>query len=129
MDIEETGTEPTTTNYENGNIFAKILRGEIPCNKVYEDEQCLAFHDINPQAKKHILIIPKAQISQLRYATTQQEQLLGHLMVVASKIALTQGMTGGYRIVVNDGKLGCQSVYHLHLHLIGGQQLTWPPGC
>merc|ERR1711974_246188 len=114
--------------YDANNIFARILRGEIPSKNVYEDDQALAFRDVSPQAPTHLLVIPKAPIAQLRHATEDQEQLLGHLMVVAAKVALDQGLQAGYRVVVNDGKLGCQSVYHLHLHVIGGRQLNWPPG-
>ncbi|XP_078666460.1 adenosine 5'-monophosphoramidase HINT1-like [Branchiostoma floridae x Branchiostoma belcheri] len=110
-------------------IFGKIIRKEIPADIIYEDEQCLAFHDINPQAPVHFLVIPKKPIPQLSKAQDGDEQLLGHLMVVARKCAEKQGIAGrGFRMVVNDGRHGAQSVYHVHLHIFGGRQMTWPPG-
>jgi len=109
-------------------IFSKIIRGEIPCNKIYEDDKCLAFHDVNPQAPIHFLVIPKKPIAQLSTAEDNDEALLGHLMIVARRLAKEQGLGNGFRLVVNDGKDGCQSVYHLHLHVVGGRQLGWPPG-
>ena len=107
--------------------------GQIPADVVYEDEVSLAFRDANPQAKTHILVIPKSEfkgnLSRISNATEEDEALLGHLLLIAKKVADQQGLDQGYRLVINDGKQGCQSVYHLHIHLIGGQQLTWPPGC
>jgi len=109
-------------------IFGKIARGEVPTKFIHEDSDCVAFHDLNPQAPIHFLVIPRKPIAQLRTATEEDEKLLGHLMTVASKVALKLGMDPGFRVVINDGKQGCQSVYHLHLHVLGGRQLTWPPG-
>ncbi|KPJ10876.1 Histidine triad nucleotide-binding protein 1 [Papilio machaon] len=110
-------------------IFGKILRKEIPAKFVYEDDQCVAFHDVNPQAPTHILVIPRKPIPQLSKASDEDEQLLGHLMIAARKIAAQEGLgDSGFRIVINDGKNGAQSVYHLHLHILGGRQLRWPPG-
>jgi histidine triad (HIT) family protein len=109
-------------------IFGKIVRKEIPAKICYEDELALAFHDVNPQAPVHILIIPKKTISSISTCQDEDEQVLGHLMIVARKVAKEQGLAKGFRIVINDGKEGCQSVYHLHLHLLGGRQMTWPPG-
>ncbi|KAK7792508.1 hypothetical protein R5R35_009918 [Gryllus longicercus] len=109
-------------------IFGKILRKEIPCNFIYEDDKCVAFHDINPQAPTHFLVIPRKPIPQLSLADDSDDQLLGHLMVVARRVAKEQGLSRGFRLVVNDGADGCQSVYHLHLHILGGRQLQWPPG-
>ena len=109
-------------------IFGKIIRGEIPCNKVYEDDQSLAFRDISPVAQTHILVIPKKPIATLDAAEPEDQNLLGHLMLVAGKVAKQEGLDDGFRMVVNNGRHGCQSVYHLHLHIIGGQQLSWPPG-
>ncbi|GLH03465.1 Histidine triad nucleotide-binding protein 1 [Gryllus bimaculatus] len=109
-------------------IFGKILRKEIPCNFIYEDDKCVAFHDINPQAPTHFLVIPRKPIPQLSLADDSDDQLLGHLMVVARRVAKEQGLSRGFRLVVNDGADGCQSVYHLHLHVLGGRQLQWPPG-
>ncbi|KZC07113.1 PREDICTED: histidine triad nucleotide-binding protein 1 [Dufourea novaeangliae] len=109
-------------------IFGKILRKEIPCNFIYEDDQCVAFSDINAQAPVHFLVIPRKPISQLSKTEDGDEALLGHLMLVARKVAKQQGLDDGFRLVVNDGKHGAQSVFHLHLHILGGRQLQWPPG-
>jgi len=109
-------------------IFSKIARGEIPCDKVHEDERCLAFRDINPQAPVHILIIPKEDIEdivQVPFGTG----LLDHLFQVATRIAEQEGIAAqGYRLVINKGAHGGQSVDHLHIHLMGGRQMIWPPG-
>ncbi|CAB3241789.1 unnamed protein product [Arctia plantaginis] len=110
-------------------IFGKILRKEIPAKFVYEDEQCVAFHDVNPQAPTHILVIPRKPITQLSKADDADEQLLGHLMVAAKKVAIQEGLDkSGFRLVINDGKNGAQSVYHLHVHVLGGRPMHWPPG-
>lgn len=97
---------------------------------VYEDEAALAFKDVNPQAPVHILVIPKvrAGLTQLSKATPEHAPLLGHLMYVAQLVAKQEGLETGFRIVVNDGEDGCQSVFHLHLHVLGGRKLGWPPG-
>ncbi|KAL0108390.1 hypothetical protein PUN28_015140 [Cardiocondyla obscurior] len=117
-----------TAAEESDTIFGKILRKEIPCNFIYEDNQCVAFDDINPQAPVHFLVIPRKAISQLSKAQDDDEPLLGHLVNVAHKVAKQKGLTDGFRLVVNDGKHGAQSVYHLHIHILGGRQLQWPPG-
>nr|CCA14803.1 14 kDa zincbinding protein putative [Albugo laibachii Nc14] len=111
-------------------IFDKIIRKEIPAKIAFEDEMCLAFHDVQPQAPVHILIIPKNSdgLSQLSAAEERHKPILGHLMYVARKVAQDQGLANGFRIVINDGPDGCQSVYHLHIHLLGGRKLGWPPG-
>ncbi|XP_043515387.1 histidine triad nucleotide-binding protein 1 [Frieseomelitta varia] len=109
-------------------IFGKILRKEIPCNFIYEDDQCVAFHDINAQAPVHFLVIPRKPIPQLSRAEDGDEALLGHLMIVARKLAKQEGLDRGFRLVINDGQHGAQSVYHLHLHVLGGRQMQWPPG-
>ncbi|NWT93340.1 HINT1 protein, partial [Urocynchramus pylzowi] len=109
-------------------IFGKIIRKEIPANIIYEDEQCLAFHDISPQAPTHFLVIPKKPIVRLSEAEDSDESLLGHLMIVGKKCAAKLGLTNGFRMVVNEGPEGGQSVYHVHLHVLGGRQLGWPPG-
>uniref|UniRef100_A0A8D2M1A0 Histidine triad nucleotide binding protein 1 n=98 Tax=Neoaves TaxID=3078114 RepID=A0A8D2M1A0_ZONAL len=109
-------------------IFGKIIRKEIPANIIYEDEQCLAFHDISPQAPTHFLVIPKKPIVRLSEAEDSDESLLGHLMIVGKKCAANLGLTNGFRMVVNEGPEGGQSVYHVHLHVLGGRQLGWPPG-
>lgn len=111
----------------NDTIFGKIIRGELPCDKVYEDEHCLAFRDINPGAPTHILLIPKKFIVNLFEASSQDKEVLGHLMMVSAKIASEHGLDG-YRLVVNNGESAGQSVFHLHLHIMGGRPLEWPPG-
>jgi len=109
-------------------IFGMILRKEIPATFLYEDDQCVAFKDVNPTAPTHFLVIPRKPIVQLSAAEDSDEALLGHLLIVARKVAKEQGLGDGFRVVINDGKNGCQSVYHIHLHVIGGRQLGWPPG-
>ena len=109
-------------------IFSKIIRRKISADILYEDELCLGFRDVNPQAPIHILIIPKEPISNLNKVTDENKKLLGHLMLIGKKIAKEEGIdTTGYRIVINTGKDGGQTVDHLHLHLIGGTSLGWPP--
>ena len=109
-------------------VFAKILRGEIPARIVHDDEQCLAFHDVAPQAPVHVLVIPKREIESLAAVTPEDAALLGHLLVVATRLARDLGLADGYRLVVNSGRDGGQSVDHLHVHLLGGRRLGWPPG-
>jgi histidine triad (HIT) family protein len=109
-------------------IFGKIIRREIPADIVYEDEHCLAFRDINPQAPTHVLLIPKKEIPRLVDATAEDEAALGHLMLAAGKIARELGVADAFRLVVNNGADAGQSVFHLHLHIIAGRKLTWPPG-
>ena len=120
-----------TATEEEVTIFDKIVKGDIPSDKIYEDDLCMAFRDIAPVAKVHFLVIPKDRdgLTGICKAEERHAALLGHLMVVAAKVAAQEGLTDGYRTVINDGKDGCQSVYHLHIHVIGGQQLSWPPGC
>lgn len=111
-------------------IFDKIIRKEIPASVIYEDDQCMAFKDINPVAKFHAVLISKKKdgLDRLIHAEERHKDILGHLMVKASQIARENGLEDGFRLVVNDGPLGGQTVFHLHLHIIGGQQLFWPPG-
>jgi len=110
-------------------IFSKIIRKEIPADIVHEDELCLAFKDINPQAPVHILVIPKKVIPRLADLEDGDLDLSGHLMLTARKIAADQGLAeNGYRLVVNNGPHGGQEVEHLHLHILGGRRMTWPPG-
>ena len=110
--------------YDPDNIFAKILRGEIPCNKVYEDEFALAFHDISPQTKVHVLVIPKVEIATVNDIQPEQAELIGKMVLAAQKIALDEGIAeDGYRLVVNCNRHGCQEVFQLHMHLVGGRQL------
>ena len=108
-------------------IFSQILKGEIPCKEVYSDEFCLAFRDIQPQAPTHILIIPRKTISSLKEAEKEDKALLGHLLLITARIAKQEGLEN-WRTVINTGKEAGQTVFHLHLHLIGGRSLEWPPG-
>lgn len=110
-------------------IFAKIIRGEIPADIVYEDEHVVAFADVNPQAPTHVLFIPREPIPTLNDATPEQAELLGRLLLAAAAYARKQGLAEkGYRVVVNCNEDGGQTVYHLHLHLLGGRPMLWPPG-
>jgi histidine triad (HIT) family protein len=109
-------------------LFCKIIAGRVPSKKVYEDEKTFAFEDINPQAPTHVLIIPKKHIVGLKEAEEGDAELLGYCQLVAAKIARERGIENGYRTVYNVGPGAGQSVFHLHLHLIGGRALHWPPG-
>eukprot|EP01023_Acetabularia_acetabulum_P027185 TRINITY_DN25752_c0_g1_i5.p2 TRINITY_DN25752_c0_g1~~TRINITY_DN25752_c0_g1_i5.p2 ORF type:complete len:197 (+),score=10.62 TRINITY_DN25752_c0_g1_i5:152-742(+) len=112
-------------------IFDKIIAGDIPADIIYQDDQCLAFRDINPQAPVHFLVIPKHKdgLTRLCRATEDNKQLLGHMIYVCQLVAKQEGLgENGYRLVINDGKDGCQSVFHVHVHVMGGRQLVWPPG-
>lgn len=111
-------------------IFDKIISKDIPANIVYEDDQVLAFRDINPQAPTHIILIPKHKngLTQLSKATEANKEVLGHLLLKAGEIAKAEKLDEGFRVVINDGPQGCQSVYHLHVHILGGRQMKWPPG-
>ena len=110
------------------NIFQKIIDKQIPAKVVYEDDTVLAFHDIGPKAPVHVLLIPKKVIRTHADVTEADERILGHLHVVAAKLAKQLGLTDGYRIVVNCEEKAGQTVPHLHLHLMGGRDFTWPPG-
>ncbi|MCI0506234.1 MAG: histidine triad nucleotide-binding protein [Gammaproteobacteria bacterium] len=112
----------------SGTIFSRIIDRELPADIVYEDDDCLAFKDIHPQAPMHILIIPKKPIAKLADAAVEDQQLLGHLMLKAAEIAEQQGYGKAFRLVVNNGSGAGQAVFHLHLHILGGRPLSWPPG-
>lgn len=109
-------------------IFGRIIRGEIPARIVYEDEVCLAFHDVAPQAPLHLLLVPKMTLAKLSDAVIEDQALLGHLLLVAAQIARAQGHGEGFRIVINNGASAGQSVFHLHLHILAGRPFAWPPG-
>ena len=113
---------------ETDTIFGKIIRREIPADIVYEDNLALAFRDVNPQAPVHILVIPKEPIAKLSDTESQNHALMGHLLLTVKRVAEQQGLTNGYRVVINNGEDGGQTVHHLHLHLLGGRPLAWPPG-
>ncbi len=109
-------------------IFSKIIRREIPADIVYEDDLCLAFRDVNPQAPIHILVIPKQAIEKLADAKTNDQEMLGHLMLKAGDIARQEGVGDAFRLVVNNGAAVGQTVFHLHLHILAGRDFNWPPG-
>ncbi|HEX7957970.1 MAG TPA: histidine triad nucleotide-binding protein [Pyrinomonadaceae bacterium] len=110
-------------------IFCKIVAGEIPAGKVYEDERAVAFRDINPQAPTHALVIPRRHVASLNEAEEGDESLLGHLLLVAARVAREAGHAeGGFRTVINTGAGAGQTVFHVHVHVLGGRGLTWPPG-
>ena len=109
-------------------IFQRIINREIPADIVYEDDQCLAFRDVSPQAPTHVLVIPKREIASVDALTDDDADLVAHLWIVIRDLARKLGLGGGYRVVVNNGPEAGQSVDHLHFHLLGGRQLRWPPG-
>ena len=110
-------------------IFQKIIDREIPAKVVFEDKDCIAFHDVNPQAPVHCLVVPKKRIVRLADAQTMDEKILGHLLWVAAKVAeMLKINQSGFRIVINNGKDAGETVPHLHVHVLGGRSLQWPPG-
>ena len=110
------------------NIFQKIIDKQIPAKIVHEDDRCLAFHDVGPKAPVHVLLIPKKVIPTHADITEADAAVVGHLHVVAAKLAKDLGLTDGYRLVINCGEHAGQTVPHLHLHLLGGREFAWPPG-
>ena len=109
-------------------IFKRILDGEIPADVVHEDDRCLAFRDVSPQAPVHVLVIPRREIPSLAAATDGDRDLLGHLLRVCDLVAQKEGVGDAYRVVVNSGADAGQSVFHLHFHVLGGRDMNWPPG-
>lgn len=110
-------------------VFTKIINKEIPATIVYEDEVCVAFEDLQPQAPTHVLLIPKKEIRSLADATPEDKEILGHMLVKVGEIARSLGIAEkGFRLVANTNQWGGQSVYHLHFHILGGRSLNWPPG-
>jgi histidine triad (HIT) family protein len=109
-------------------LFCKIIAGKIPSKKVYEDDRAYAFEDTNPQAPTHVLIVPKQHIVDIKEAGAEDAEIIGYCNLVAAKIAKQRGIEKGYRTVYNVGPDSGQSVFHLHLHLLGGRKMTWPPG-
>ena len=110
-------------------LFERIIKGEVPAQIIHEDDQCVTIRDINPQAPTHVLVIPKKVIPRLGEASDSDEGLLGHLLLTAAEVAKREGLAGnGYRIVVNQGWQAGESVPHLHVHVLGGRQMKWPPG-
>ena len=110
------------------NILQRIIDKEIPAKLVYEDDLCLAFHDVKPQAPIHVLVIPKKPIVSIAHLTVEDQALAGHLLLVVKQVAEQLALTGGYRVVANCGPDGGQSVDHLHFHILGSRQMGWPPG-
>lgn len=109
-------------------IFSKIIKREIPADIVYEDDLCLAFRDVNPQAPTHVLLIPKKEIPRLVDAQAEDAALMGHLLLTANKVAQQLGVGDAFRLAVNNGADAGQSVFHLHLHILAGRAFKWPPG-
>lgn len=109
-------------------IFCKIVSGQIPATKVQEDDRSIAFHDLNPQAPTHLLIVPRRHIASLAATTPADAPLLGHLLQVTAQLAASLNLAKGFRIIINTGSDGGQTVDHLHLHLLGGRAMHWPPG-
>ncbi|HET8666873.1 MAG TPA: histidine triad nucleotide-binding protein [Terriglobales bacterium] len=112
----------------NDCLFCNAIQGKTPSSKVYEDEKVYAINDIRPQAPTHVLILPKKHIRGLKEAQAEDAEIIGHMLLAAAQIARERGIEQGYRTVFNVGPLAGQSVFHLHLHLIGGRALSWPPG-
>lgn len=109
-------------------IFTRIINREVPADIVYEDDLCLAFRDVSPQAPTHVLLIPKKPVAALDEFTDEDRDLAGHLLMTVPKVASQLGLSDGYRTVINTGQDGGQTVFHLHIHILGGRNLTWPPG-
>jgi len=109
-------------------IFQKIMDGEVPGEKVYEDEQCAVLRDIDPQAPEHLLVVPRKVIPRLEKAEAGDGALLGHLLLTAGEVARREGFAEGFRVVINNGKEAGESVPHLHVHVLAGRGMGWPPG-
>ena len=109
-------------------LFCRIIEGTMPSGTVYQDDHCFAFHDINPQAPVHVLVIPRKHIASLADADKADEGLLGHLLWAAAEVARLKGLANGFRVVISTGRDGGQTVDHLHLHVLGGRAMHWPPG-
>lgn len=109
-------------------LFSKIIAREIPAEILHEDDLCLAFRDINPQAPTHFLVIPKKEIASLAELADEDERIVGRCLMVASRVASSEGLAAGYRVVANTREDGGQEVDHLHFHVLGGRKMTWPPG-
>ena len=109
-------------------IFCRIVRGETPAHIVYQDDDVTAFHDLHPQAPTHVLIVPNRHIAGVAQVEPEDEPVLGKIVTVARQLAEEMDIVEGYRLVINNGSLAGQSVFHLHVHLLGGRRLSWPPG-
>jgi histidine triad (HIT) family protein len=109
-------------------LFCKIVNGTIPAKPIHQDDLCIAFLDINPQAPTHFLVVPREHVTSLAHGDSSHTQLFGHLLTTAAEIARAKGLAKGYRVVINTGPDGGQTVDHLHVHVLGGRHHTWPPG-
>ena len=109
-------------------IFCKIINGDIPAKLIYEDSEVLAFNDISPQAPVHLLVIPKKHIAGPAALSDMDQHLMGKIIKIGTDLAAEKGLKAGFRLVINDGELAGQTVFHLHLHVLGGRAMTWPPG-
>lgn len=109
-------------------LFCRIAAGEIPAERVWDDDLCVAFRDLHPQAPVHLLVIPREHVASHAHAMSEHTPLLGHMMSVVGDLARSQGLARGYRLIVNTGHDGGQTVNHLHIHLLGGREMGWPPG-
>ena len=109
-------------------LFEKIIAREIPANIEYEDDQCIVIHDIDPKAPTHFLVIPKQLIPRVAEATPENQSVLGHLLLTAASVAKKLNLEGGFRVVINNGADGGETVPHMHVHVLGGRSLAWPPG-
>ncbi len=109
-------------------IFKRIIDGEIPADIIYEDDQCLAFKDVNPQAPVHVLVIPRKEIPSVAHLADEDGSLMGHLLLIVRNLSRELGLDDGFRVVINTGEQGGQTVDHLHIHLLGQRSLSWPPG-
>ncbi len=109
-------------------LFGKIIAGEIPADIIYEDDQCMAFRDVNPQAPVHFLVIPRKEIPKLQEMVDEDAAVIGHIHQVITQLTQQEGIADGYRVVTNSGAVAGQSVFHLHFHVLGGRPMSWPPG-
>jgi len=116
------------SDYVSDCLFCKVIKGEIPSSKVFEDDRVYAFNDIHPQAPTHVLVVPKKHIRGLKEASAPDAEIVGYCHIVAAQIARERGIENSYRTVLNVGPGSGQSVFHLHVHLIGGRPMSWPPG-
>lgn len=128
MESSEKYKSKERVNIMSDCLFCKIIDGEIPSTKAYEDDRILAFHDVDPQAPVHVLIVPKKHIASLDDLTSEDESLVAYIMLKIKDIAADLGLENGYRVVINCGEDGQQTVKHLHFHVLGKRKMTWPPG-
>lgn len=126
--FESAADRATAADANKPTLFSRIIDRSVPAKIIYEDDMSLAFHDVNPQAPVHFLVVPKKVLTGVSALEDEHKELLGHLVLVVKKVADQLQLPNGYRVVINNGPEGCQSIYHLHLHVLGGRQMRWPPG-